>query len=482
MIRAPFGFAVVLGLLAVSADAFRPLVAADWPQFRGDHFGVSPELRRLPTQIGPEQSVLWKVALPPGHSSPILVGNRIFLTAVRDKTRLVTMALDRATGQPVWEQEAPYTRLEAIHRIGSHAQCSPAANRERVLSFFGSSGLYCYDHDGQLQWKVPMGPFNDDFGAASSPVIVADRVLVGQDHDTGSFLAMYELGTGKLIWKTDRAEFSRNFGSPVVWTVEGRKQIVVAGTLRVCGYDWETGEEIWTVRGVSRVVCPTPVIGSDNTLFLAAWSAGGEPGERIRLEPFAEAITARDTNKNGQFEPDEMKGGPLEPRFTQCDRDKNGLISQAEYEEFRMLFDRSQNVTLAIKPGGQQDVTDSHVLWRFERFVPFCASPLFYEQRLFIIKDGGILTCLDTTSGRLVKTGRVAATGNYYASPVAGDGKLYLFNEQGRLSVVSLRDPWEVVHSADFEEDVYASPAIADGRIYVRTSGHLYCFGSNDLP
>ena len=479
MVHARLNWMLIFCWLALVSGDWQVLLAGDWPQFRGDRYGMAAEQRPLPVDIGPDQHLLWKAALPPGHSSPIVVGSRIFLTSVRDKKQLLTMALDRATGQLLWEQEAPYTRLEAIHRIGSHAQCSPAATADRVVSFFGSSGLYCYDNEGRLQWKVAMGPFNDDFGAASSPIIVEDRVLVGQDHDSGSFLAVYELATGKLIWNTDRAEFSRNFGSPVVWTVAGQKQIVVAGTLRVCGYDWETGRELWTVRGVSRVVCPTPVIGHDNTLFLSGWSAGGEPGERITLEPYAEAVAARDTNKNGTFESEEMKGGPLEPRFTQCDRNKDGHISQAEYDEFRMLFDQSKNVTLAIKPGGQQDVTDSHVLWRFERFVPFCASPLYHNQRLFTIKDGGILTCLDANNGQLIKSGRVA-TGNYYASPVAGDGKLYLFNELGKLSVVSLQDRWEVLHTSDFGEEVYASPAIVDGRIYVRTSGHLYCFGTSD--
>jgi outer membrane protein assembly factor BamB len=325
-----------------------------------------------------------------------------------------------------------------------------------------------------------MGPFNDEFGAASSPLIIDDRVVLGQDHDTGSFLAMYRLATGELIWRTDRAEFSRSFGSPIVWAVDGRRQIVVAGTLRVCGYDWETGQEVWTVRGLSRVVCPTPVIGGDNMLFLAGWSAGGDPGERLSLEPYPETLAKWDGNKNGTFEKDEIQGGALQTRFLQCDRDKDGHISRPEYDEFAMLFDKSQNVVIAVRPGGQGDVTGTHVSWSYGKSVPFCASPLLHRGLLFTIKDGGILASLDAATGQPTKTARVAATGNYYASPVAGDGKLYLLNEQGKLSVVTAQASWEVIHSADFGEDVYGSPAIVDGRIYVRTSGHLYCFGLGD--
>jgi len=473
---------VLLALLGITAAV--GLVgagqAADWPQFRGLHYGLAADDRPLPTDIEPTRHVLWKTALPPGHSSPIVVGDRIYVTAVRDGKQLLTMGIERASGKLLWEQEASYEKLEAIHRIGSYAQCSPASNGRVVVSFFGSSGLHCYDRDGKLQWKVPLGPFNDEFGAASSPIIVDDRVIVGQDHDTGSFLALYRLSDGALVWRADRSEFSRNFGSPVVWNVDGTRQIVVAGTLRVCGYDWDSGTELWTARGLSRVVCPTPVVGGDNMLFLAGWSAGGDPGERLALEPFPLALAKMDTNGNGTFESDETREGPLQTRFAQCDRNKDGHITRPEYEEFEMLFDKSQNVVLALRPGGRGDVTETHVVWKYDKTVPFCASPLLDGDRLFTIKDGGILTCLDALTGQLVKTGRVAATGNYYASPAAGDGKLYLWNEQGKLSVVSAEGSWQLLHRADFGEDVYASPAIVDGRLYVRTSGHLYCFGLGD--
>jgi outer membrane protein assembly factor BamB len=455
-----------------------PVLAADWPQFRGQSSGQAQSNQPLPTEIGPDQNVLWKTALPPGHSSPAIVGNRIFLTTVRDKEHLETICLDRASGKILWRVEAPHKTLEQIHGIGSYAQPSPAADSERVVVMFGSSGLYCYDHAGKELWHHEMGPFNDEFGAASSPILVDDRVILCQDHDTGSFLAAYNKQTGKELWKIDRGEFSRGYCTPVIWTASGQRQIVVAGTLRVAGYDWDSGKELWTVRGLSRVNCMTPAVGEDNTLVVAGWSAGGEPGDRIRLEPFADFAAQYDDNKNGTLEPKETAASTaISSRFTQCDRDKDGHVTKAEYNEFQMLFDKSQNVVLAIKPGGSGDVSESHVLWKYDRYIPFCASPLVHQGLAFTIKDGGILTCLDAKTGEVHKSGRVTGTGNYYSSPVAGDGKLYLLSQRGTLSVVEATDSWKVLHSAEFGEEGYATPAIVDGRIYLRTSGHLYCFG-----
>lgn len=473
---------LILSLLA-SIGWSIPLNAADWPQFRGPASGRAVPEMALPTQIEPERLVVWKTALPPGHSSPVVFGDKIFLTAVADKERLVTLCLDRASGKVLWEVEAPRNKLEQIHGIGSYAQPTAAADSERVVVMFGSAGLFCYDHAGKELWRQLMGPFSDDFGAASSPVIDDDRVLVAQDHDLDSFVAAYDKRTGKEIWRKERTEFLRGYATPVVWTVDGKKQVVVAGSLRVAGYDFETGTELWTVRGISRVVVITPTIGSDNTLFVAGWSAGGDAGDRIRMEPFADFMAQFDENNNGTLEKEEVgNSSALKTRFAQCDRDKNGHINRQEYETFSMLFDQSQNNVVAIKPGAQGDASDTHVMWRYEKFTPFCASPLLYDGRIFLIKDGGIFTCLDAASGKAAKSGRVAGTANYYASPVGGDGKVYLLSQRGTLSVVSASAQWKVLHTVEFGEECFATPALLDGKIYLRTSGHLYCFGGDAPP
>ncbi len=471
------------GLAVALVCAGASFASADnWPQFRGPNGTARPERNLpLPTEIGPTQNVIWKTDLPPGHSSPAVWGDHIFLTGVKDKgeqKQLVTIGIDRKTGKVLWEAEAPHEKLEEIHTIGSHAQPSPATDGERVVSFFGSSGMYCYDLAGKLLWSIKMGPFNNGFGAGSSPIIVDDAVILSQDHDTDSFLLKLNKKTGEVMWKVDRSEFPRNYCTPVVWEVEGKKQIVVAATLRVIGYEFESGKELWTVRGIARAVCSTPTIGPDNTLYVPSWAAGGDAGERITIVPFDTKIKEVDKNADNLIVKEELaKDDPFNSRFPQVDRDKTGTITREEYEYFRGLFDKSENNIVAIKPGGAGDVSTSHVLWKHSKQLPFCSSPVFYDGTLFTVKDGGILTSLNAVSGKPFKQGRLTATNEYYSSPIAADGKVYLLNDEGKLSVISAEASWTSLHSADFGEPTHATPAVADGRIYLRTASKLYCFG-----
>jgi outer membrane protein assembly factor BamB len=455
-----------------------PARAADWPQFRGPNAsGITPTSQPLPTHIGPDQGVKWKTELPPGHSSPVIVGDRIFLTAVKNE-QLVTIGLERATGRVLWEQTAPTEQRESIHRIGSHAQSSPAADANLVVSFFGSVGLLAYDHDGRSLWQRQFGPFKNSFGAASSPILHDQLVILGQDHDTDSFLMALDKTTGETVWKTDRSEFPRNYCTPIIWTTGGRTQIVMAATLRAVGYDLATGHEAWTVRGLSRTVCMTPVIGDDNTLYVAGWAAGGDENEPITIDPLEQVLPMVDSNQNGSIEESELTEGPVLQRFSQADRDKDGHLTAAEYNQFRELFSLGKNVIVAIpsQPPPRDEATETHVRWRQTKLVPFCSSPLWYQGLLVTVKDGGLFQALDSATGKPVKQSRLEANGDYYASPVAGDGKIYMVDEQGRLTVVQAAAPFGVLHTADFGVNVYATPALVDGQVYLRTADALYCF------
>lgn len=457
------------------------LAAENWPQFRGPGGRASaPDGAKLPTKIGPDTGIVWKTPLPPGHSSPVLHGDRVYLTAIRDRKTLLTIALDRATGRVLWEREAPYKALEKIHKVGSHAQPTPVTDGVHVVSMFGSAGLFGYDREGKPLWHVPMGPFKSEFGAASSPLLVDGRVILNEDHDSDSFLAAYDIRTGKQLWRTDRSEFPVGYASPVVWELGGKKQIVQAGTLRIVGYDFDTGREVWTVRGVSRIVNMTPTIGPDNLLLVPCWAPGADPSDQITISPWDKVVTEYDTNKNGTFEENEILDPAAKQRFAQFDRNKDSHVSRQEWENMRAIFAAAVNRMVAIRPGGTGDITHTHVAWEQTKNLPYVPSPLFYKGSLFLVKNGGFLTSYDPKTGAVQKYDRVGGTGSYHASPVGGDGKVYVISDKGELSVVSAEAQWQLLHRARFNGDVYATPAIADGRIYLRTSEYLYCFGNNE--
>lgn len=461
--------AVFFALFFSSPD----LYAENWPQFRGPNAsGVSTETKPLPTEIGPGKHLLWKIPIGIGHSSPVVYGNRVFLTEYRDK-KLFTFAVDTRTGKRDWEHESEYDTLEQYHRVGNPATPSVAADDDVVVSFFGSCGMNCFSHDGTLLWHLPMGPFNDQYGSTGSPVLAGNRILTIQDHDTGSYLAALDKRTGKELWRMERPNFRRNYGSPVIWNSDGKQQVVVVGTAHVMGYDVATGENLWAIRGVCRVVSNTPVAGSDGNLYVASTGGGDTPPQPA----FDDVLKQSDQNTNRLLEKEELPKSLIKNFFTQFDRDANGSLNETEYESIREIFRISKSQALAVKPGGKGDISESHVLWSNTRNIPRNGSPLFYKGHLYFAKDGGVLTSLDCKTGQVVKQGRLAGSGKYYSSPVVGDGKIYVCDDRGSLSVLSAEGKWKQLHSARFDEDVYATPAIAEGRVFLRTGKSLYCFG-----
>jgi outer membrane protein assembly factor BamB len=310
----------------------------------------------------------------------------------------------------------------------------------------------------------------------SSPILAGDKLVMTQDHDTGSYLAAWDKRTGKVIWQVERPNFRRNYGTPVIWTVDGREQVAVAGTAQVTGYDLATGELVWQVSGVCRVVSNTPVVGDDGRLYVAA-TGGSETSPQPSFEAL---LAAGDGNQNGLLEPGELPASPIKSFFGQFDRNGDRSLDGEEYESIREIFSQVQSVAMAIRPGGRGNVTDSHVEWTYSRSIPRNASPIQVGGALFFVNDGGVFTSLDAATGRLVRQARLAGASKYFSSPVSGDGKIYVLSDRGTLSVVSAKADWKLLGDADFGEDVYATPAISNGRIYIRTVAHLYCFGPAD--
>ncbi len=444
--------------------------------FRHDA-GVARDSLPLPANFSNDAKQLWRSPLPPGHSTPCVCGDTIFVTTFDAAIKeLATVALERATGQVRWKRVVPTQVFEAVHATGSPATCTPACNGERVFAFFGSYGLLCYDLEGQLVWERKLGPFQDEFGAASSPVLIDDKVIVNQDHDIDSFIMAIDQNTGEMIWKTARDEATRSYSTPIILSRDGRNEILVAGSLQLSAYDPETGEKLWWFNGLSRIVDCTPVV-HDGLIYMATWTPGGDPGERIAMEPFAEALSKYDRNEDRQVGKDELpKESPVVERFFRIDLNQDQRLDEPEWNRHALVFERAQNLAVALEPGTRGSLPPRYVRWSYTRGLPTVPSSVVYDGVMTMVKDSGIVTLVDISNGELLQQLRAAGRGNYYASLVAGDGKVYLTSESGVITILKSGKEGKILASHGFGERIMATPVIDQGVMYFRTVDALYAF------
>ncbi|HKQ36896.1 MAG TPA: PQQ-binding-like beta-propeller repeat protein, partial [Verrucomicrobiae bacterium] len=440
--------------LAVAGDVY----------FRSDR-GVASEASKLPENF---EAPFWKTDLSPGQSTPVISGGRIFLTSFDSRSNeLATIALDMETGRSIWKQIAPASRIEQVHRVGSPASATPACDGKRLYVFFGSYGLICYDLDGKRIWEHPFPPFQDEFGAASSPVLVDGKVILAQDHDINSFVMALDAATGKQLWKTDRPDAVRSYSTPVIWNRGDKKEILVAGALQLASYDPASGKQLWSKDGLARIVIPMPVFSGD-MVYMASWAPGGDSGQRLSLDSWHSALAKWDANKDGLLAKAEINNPEVLDRFFRMDLDQSGTLNNREWDRHAEVFKRAQNAILALKPSGSGELSEGDLVWKYQRGVPYVATPLVDQGSVWMVKDGGIVTRLDARTGRVLHEERLPGIGNYFASPVTGDGKVYFASDLGVLSVVSAGPEWKVLGKHEFHERINATPVINNGRLYVR--------------
>ncbi len=450
---------------------------ANWPQFRGPNGLSIGEGAEPPTHFGPESNVLWSVDLPAGNSSPIVWSNRIFLTTY-DKTKIETLCLDRRDGKILWRQTAPATKFESAHKLSGPATPTPVTDGERVIVYFGSVGLLAYDLDGREQWRKPLNQPLVEFGSGSSPIIAGELVILICDQDDGSFLLALDKRTGKQVWRVERPEFRRAFATPLVWRHDDSEELVVPGSVWLTSYRPKDGAELWRYSGTSRVATSSPVIG-DGLLFNACWNIGGDAGAKLTMPPFEEFAAENDRNKDAKISREEVPAGPVRDRFTQMDINRDGFVSPAEWQMMREMFDKAENAVIAIKPGGHGDITKSHLVWKSTRSLPYVSSPLFFRGRVFTVKNGGLFSCYDAVTGSVVyQDERLDAGGDYYSSAVAVGQKIFVASQQGVMLVIVPGDELKVLARNRLGEPVMATPAIVDGKLYVRTATKLFAFGT----
>ena len=260
---------------------------AGWSRFRGPNGSGVGDSDNLPVEIGPDRNVIWKTAVPEGYSSPVLTPDRIFLTAF-ENNRLLTIALDRATGRELWRREAPRPRVERLDPRNNPAAPSPTVDDARVYVFFAEFGLLAYDFDGNEVWRVPLGPFDNLYGMGASPVVFGGLVLLVCDQRTGSFLIAIDGESGDVVWKVDRPEAASSHVTPIVWQPEdGEPQLLVVGSFLFSGYSIATGERLWWVRGMIHEMKSVPVVADGVAYVNGYGSPLNDPGNTMDVLGFA---------------------------------------------------------------------------------------------------------------------------------------------------------------------------------------------------
>lgn len=431
--------------LTLGARAQEPGVdSPHWPGFRGWHARGVSEGPATPIEwdVPGGRNVLWRSPVPGlGHSSPVLWEDRVFVTtAVRlggDASLKVGLygagepvedegphefrvqCLDANTGALLWDRVA-HTGTPRIkrHPKASHASSTPACNAERVVAFFGSEGLFCYDHEGELVWSKDLGVLDTgapgqrdlQWGFASSPVIHEDKVIVQCDVQDQSFLAVLRLADGEEVWRTERDE-DPTWCTPTVDVRDARAQVICNGYKHVGGYDLDSGAELWKLVGGGDVPVPTPVVAHD-LIFLT--SAHG------RLAP----IHAIDVLAEGELTMDADK----------CDA----------------------------------------LVWSHSRRGIYMQTPLVRGGHLYLCSDAGILACYEAGWGELVYRERLGAgDSGFSGSAVAAGDALYFTSEDGEVHVVRAGPEFEVLAVNDLGETCMSTPAVSEGRMYYRTRGHV---------
>jgi outer membrane protein assembly factor BamB len=461
---------VILGILAAGSPAF-----GQWPQFRGPNGAGVDAGTGYPVTFSPTSQVVWKAAVPFARSSPVVVGERVYVTASEGE-QLLTIAFDAASGREVWRRARPRARAQALYKANDPASPTPAADGQGVVAFFADFGLVAYAPDGKERWTLPLGPFKNFYGMAGSPIIAGDAVILVCDQMSGSYMIALDRQTGKERWRRERPGVTVSWTTPMVFAPGGgaEPQLVVLSSTRLDGYALASGEPRWWMPLSSQGAIGTAIAHGDTVIVSTL--AGSEPW----MEPFEAALKTFDADKDGKLSrPEWATDKGMGEHFGWVDADDNGSVDAAEYNDARAMGVGEYGIA-ALRPAGLRGKIDpAAALWRFKKNLPYIPTPVVYNGLVYMVKTGGIITAIDPASGLAVKEGRSKdAPGDYEASPVAADDKVFLASVNGKVTVLKAGAQWEIVGVNDLGDEIHATPALSGGRIYVRTRGMLYCFGA----
>ncbi len=367
----------------------------------------------------------------------------------------------------VWQREVPRKITGRLQNVNDPASPSPVTDGTNVYAFFQEFGLISFDAAGKERWRRPLGPFNMFYGFGASPILVDDKVILPVDQDNpSSYLIAVDKNTTPIVYQPER----------------GPKQIVIPESFQLSAYSVADGKRVWWVRGLA---CEMKSIASNDGkyLYINGWGfPQNQPGQQIPTISWEEALPRYDKDGDKLIAKSEISGTEnmdkmLGAAFEAFDMNRDEKLNPKDWEVFRSMM-ASENGLIAIKMGGQGDQTATAIRWRYTKPVPQVPSTLLYQGVLYMINDSGILISFDPATGKVIKQGRLhGAIDKYFSSPVAADNKVFLIGQGGQVSVLKAAGEWEVLKVNELDDECFATPAIADGRIYIRTRSALYAFG-----
>lgn len=470
-----------------------------WPQFRGPNGSGVVDEARPPIQFGPDVNVRWKTEIPSGVSSPIVWGNRLFLTAYADN-QLLVLAFDTANGRELWRRVAPAETIEKCSSFSSPAASTPCTDGHRIYAYFGSYGVIAYDFEGQELWKRAFPRLPIQYGTASSPILAGDRLILQRDGngEEGQLVALSPT-TGNIVWELPRPAGVASYSTPMVWRHDGVEELIVLGKDRLAAYGVDGAEAKWWIPGWSLEPITTPVAGGG--MLFHCGKASGDLAEASDPLWSWNNLIKHDTNRDGQLTPEEIPesliwqrrkevpvgepGSTLKMQsvlFWFVDTNKDKILTKTEWDAGEAQFQKWLRIDpdrlVCIRPGGVGDCTETHVSWLTTEGVSEMPSPLFYRGRIHFVASGGIWSVIEPSTGRrLVDRQRLGTgSGHAVASPIAANGHIYVVNERGTCAVVRAGDTLEVVTLNKLGERVRSTPTIAGDTLYVRTHKHLWAF------
>ena len=390
--------------------------ADNWPQWRGPRGDGTSAETGIPVRWSEKENVLWRIPIPgKGHSSPVVWGDRVFVTTCleKDQKRLL-LCLNRRDGKMIWERTVLTAPLEPKHQLNSYASSTPATDGHFIWVTFLNMPkfeVYCYDFDGNLVWQRSPGEFHSKHGFCSPPILYKDTIILNGDQDAESYLVALDKTTGEERWRTDRPNRVRSYCPPLVIDSSGRKQFVLTGSLCTASYDPDTGKQIWIVEGPTEQFVAS-MVSLPGIVFLTS-------------------------------------GFP-------------------EYHVMAIRPDGHGNVTKT------HVLWHEHCDASKASYVP---SPIAFDKYFFLVTDNGFGYCLDEKTGKRLWQHRLGD--HHSASPVSADGLLYFPDDDGTTYVVKASSKFELMSRNKLTEGCRASPAISDGQIFIRTLGRLYCIGEH---